>query len=87
MFGLLRFIRGFCGFCFALQIFGLFPVLTWLQNPGAVTSGMWAHVFIKIIFLALFGGLFFGLRKLLNKLYFKKYGGLHPILGDRKWAL
>jgi len=87
MFGLLRFIRGFCGFYFALQIFGLLPVFTWLQNPSAVTSGMWAHVFIKIILLALFGGLFFGLRKLINKFYLKKHGVLHPTLGDRKWAL
>lgn len=87
MFGLLRLIRGFCGFLFAMQIFGLLPVLTWLQQPDAITGGMWALVTIKVLALALFGWLFFGLRSIINRLHTKKHGVPHPVLAEKKWAL
>lgn len=87
MFGLLRFIRGFCGFLFALQIIGLLPVLTWLQQPDAITGGMWAQVLIKAIALVLFGWLFFWLRGVINRLHTKKHGAPHPALTEKKWAL
>lgn len=86
MFGFLRFIRGFCGFLFAMQIIGLFPVLTWLQQPDAVTGNMLALVFIKVVALVIFGALFFWLRNLINRLYTKKHGIQHPAL-IKQWAL
>lgn len=86
MFGLLRLVRGFCGLLFGMQIVGLFPVLTWLQQPDAVAGGMMAHVFIKVVFLFVFGALFVGLRNLINRLHTKRHGTPHPSL-VRKWAL
>lgn len=86
MFGFLRFIRGFCGFLFAMQIIGLFPVLTWLQQPDAVTGNMLALVFIKVVALVIFGALFFWLRNLINRLYTRKHGTQHPAL-IKQWAL
>ena len=86
MFGFLRFIRGICGFLFAMQIIGLFPVLTWLQQPDAITGNMLAQVFIKVVASAIFGALFFWLRNLINRLYAKKHGTMHPDL-VKQWAL
>jgi hypothetical protein len=85
MFGLLRLIRGFCGFLFASQVIGLLPALTWLQKPDAITDDMWVKVIIKTVALVLFGWLFFWLRKLINRLYTKKYGIPHPVLAEKKW--
>lgn len=87
MFGLLRLIRGICGFVFAIQITGLLPILTWLQQPDAVTGGLWAQVLIKVLALALFGWLFFWLRNIINRLHTKKHGVAHPALAEKKWAL
>ena len=87
MFGLLRFIRGFCGLLFVMQIVGLLPVLTWLQQPDAVTDDMWAQVFIKVLALALFGSLFFGLRSIINRLHIRKHGVPHPALAEKQWSL
>lgn len=69
MFGLLRLIRGFCGFLFAMQIIGLIPVLSWLQQPNAVTGGMLVTFLIKLLALAFFGWLFFWLRSSINRLH------------------
>lgn len=87
MFGLLRFIRGICGFLFAWQVVGLLPVLTWMQRPDAVTGGMWTRVLIKAIALVLFGWLFFWLRGAINRLHTKRHGAPHPALAENKWAL
>lgn len=87
MFGILRLVRGSCAFVFGMQIVGLLPVLKWLQQPDAVTGGMWALVLIKVLAMALFGWLFFALRGLINRLHTKKRGVPHPALADKKWAL
>ena len=87
MFGFLRLIRGICGLLFGMQIVGLLPVLTWLQNLGAVTGNIWAQVFFKILAMLLFGWLFFWLRNSINQQHTKKYGVPHPILADKKWVL
>lgn len=87
MIGLLRFIRGFCGFVFGLQLLGLLPAISWLQQPNAITGSMWAVVILKLMALALFGFLFFALRRLINYVHTGKYGNPHPALGDKKWAL
>ena len=87
MFGFLRIVRGFFGFLIVLQIFGLVPVLTWLQQPSAVTGSMYGQLLVKVIFLLLFGGLFFGLRSVINRLHLKKHGVPHPTLAEKRWAL
>lgn len=86
MFGLLRLIRGVCGIVFTIQIYGLFPVITWLQQPEAITESMLAHILIKVLALALFGWLFFWLRNIINRLHIQKHGVLHPTLRKKKWA-
>lgn len=87
MFGILRLARGFCGLLFGMQVIGLLPVLTWVQQPDAVTGGLWAQVSIKVLTMALFGWLFFALRGLINRLHTKKHGVPHPALADKEWAL
>ena len=87
MFGLLRFIRGVCGFVFALQVLGLVPVLTWFSQPDAIDGKMMAMLVLKIGVLVVFGGLFFGLRKLINRLHEKKHGAPHPALATKAFAL
>lgn len=87
MFGFLRLIRGICGFVFALQVLGLVPVLTWLSQPDAIDGKMVAMVVLKLVVLAVSGGLFFGLRKLINRLHEKKHGEPHPALAKKAFAL
>lgn len=85
-FAFLRCARGFCGFVFGWQILGLLPALTWLQQPSAVTGKMILLVFIKVVFLAAFGALFFGLRTYINRIHTKECGVPHPALTNR-WAM
>lgn len=87
MFGLLRFIRGFFGFLFAMQVFGLLGIISWLSQPDAVTSAMIGQVFFKGIALLLFGWLFFYFRNLINQLHTERYGEPHPALAVNNWAL
>ena len=87
MIGLLRFIRGFCGFIFGWQVLGLLPVLSWVQQPDAITGSMVAVLLLKLVALVVFGSLFFALRRLINHLYEKKHGTPHPVLTEKKWAL
>ena len=86
MFGLLRLIRGFFGFIAAWQVLGILPVLSWLQDLGAVNGNMMAILLVKLLFMALSFGAFFGLRALINKLHIKRHGIQHPAL-VKKWAL
>lgn len=85
MFGLLRLIRGF-GFIAVWQVLGLLPVLSWLQDLGAVNGNMMAILVVKLFFMALSFGAFFGLRVLTHKLHIKRHGIQHPAL-VKKWAL
>ncbi len=90
MFGLLRFIRGVCGFVFAIQIIHVIEAVTWLSKPEAVGVDMgkfFALLLVKAIFLAMAGFLFFGLRGFINRLHTKKHGTPHPALAEKKWAL
>lgn len=86
LFAFLRIVRGICGFLFVLQVVGLLPVLTWLQQPSAVPLGAFAQVLVKVVALLLFAGLFFGLRNLINRLHTKRRGSPHPAL-VKTWAL
>lgn len=69
-----RIIRALFGFIAGWQILGLLPVIGWLSNLSATTGGMWAIVFVKALVLLIFGGIFFWLRPLINKLHTKKHG-------------
>ncbi len=86
MFGLLRLIRGFFGFIAAWQVLGILPVLSWLQDLGAVNGNMMAILLVTLLFMALSFGAFFGLRALINKLHIKRHGIQHPAL-EKQWAL
>jgi len=79
-FGLLRFSRGIAGFIFGWQVIGLFPVLTWVSQPSAITGNMVAMVVVKIVMMFVFGLLFFGLRKFIHWLHRRWYGIPHPAL-------
>ena len=90
MLGLIRFIRGICGFVFALQAFHVIGAFTWLATPEAndVDLGkFFALLLFKLIFLAVSGFMFFWLRGVINKLHTKKHGTPHPALAKKKWAL
>lgn len=87
LFNLLRIIRCFCGLIVVLQLIQLFPVLTWVTQPQAVTGNMMAILTIKVAAMIVFCGLFFGLRWLINHLHVRRYGVPHPTLALRKWAL
>jgi len=63
-----------------MQILHLLPVLSWLQQPGEITGGMWALALIKVAAMAVFGWLFFWLRSVINRLHTKTWGGA-PSLG------
>ena len=86
MYILLRLVRGFFGFVAAWQVLGLLPVLSWLQDIGAVNGNMMAILAVKILALAMSFGAFFSLRTLINKLHIKRHGTQHPAL-EKKWAL
>ena len=86
MFGLLRVIRGFFGFIAAWQVFTLLPILSWVQNLGAVNGKMMAILVMKLLIMGISFGAFFGLRLLINKLYIKRHGIKHPAL-VKKWTL
>ena len=90
MFGLLRIIRGFCGFVFAMQVMQLIEAVAWLSKPEAADVDLgkfFALALFKVIFLLVSGLLFFWLRGFINKLHTKKNGVPHPALAEKKWAL
>jgi hypothetical protein len=90
MFGLLRFIRGVCGFVFAIQVIHVIEAAAWLTKPEAVGVDMgkfFALLLVKVIFLAVAGFLFFWLRGFINRLHTKKHGTPHPALAEKKSAL
>ncbi len=87
MMGLLRVVRGFVGFLLLMQIFGLVISLLWIQHPAAAHGHGLASVLSRFAFLLFSGGLFFGLRTVINRLHLKKHGVPHPALADKPWAL
>lgn len=91
MFGFLMLIRGFFGLLFIVQIIWLFNVLLALvtidqEVTAAVLGELLGTSVIKFIALVVSGGLFFGLRKLINWLHARMYDSPHPAL-IKKWAL
>ena len=86
MYSTLRIIRGIVGFIAGWQIVGLLPIIGWLSNLEATNGGMWAIALLKALVLLVFGGIFFGLRALINKLHTKQHGIPHPAMTG-KWSL
>ena len=82
----LRIIRGFFGFVFVLQIIGLLPALGLLANPGEITGGMLAVIFVKFLALVITGLIFFYGRTGINALHKKLKGEPHSSL-KTKWSL
>lgn len=84
----LRLVRGFAGFIGGWQLVGLLPVFSWIANfnPDADIGGMAAIALMKLLVALVCFGIFFGLRSVINKLYFKRHGVQHPAL-IKKWGL
>ena len=90
MLGLLRFIRGFFGFWFALQALHVIEALAFLATSGSSNVDIgkfFAILLIKLTAFGISGFLFFWLRGFINRLNIKKGGVPHPALAQRKWAL
>lgn len=87
MFVLLRVVRGVIGVLFAFQLFGMLPLLTWFQNPGAIGGHHIVQLVIKILAAVILGALFFGMRSFINWLHQKMRGTPHPALAVKKLAL
>lgn len=77
---LLRLFRGVVGFMFGWQIILLFPILTWVSNPSAITGNMIVMLVLKIVMMVVTGVVFFGLRKYIHWLHNRWYGISHPAL-------
>jgi len=82
----LRVLRAIVGFVGALQVMQLFEVISWAQNPDAVSGNMVAVALLKVVALTMLVAAFFGLRWLIHFLYIRGTGLPHPAL-LRRWAL
>lgn len=84
----LRLVRLCCGLVVA---FIFLPLLSSLINYGHIYAEYrgeaMAIIFLQLIIFSFFVGLFFALRKWINKIYYKEHGELHPQLGKSPWAL
>lgn len=94
MFIVLRTIRGLFGLIFAYQLFGIIgtPIAamnTISNHPDLVIN--WMEVLgwltVKVITAILFGGLFFGMRWIIQRLHTKINGVPHPALVGKWWAV
>lgn len=90
MIGFLRFVRGFCGFIFAWQIFGVLGTLATLSQVGNVSPNqettVFAFIFIKIVVAVICGIPYFYLRKFINNMHQKQTGD-DELLIKSKWSL
>lgn len=80
MFGVLRFIRALFGFAAALY------ALRILVSVGARGQIMLETLIVELVFIGLCSGVFFGMRKLINKMHIKRFNTPHPALIN-KWGL
>ena len=68
----IRVLRIFLAAVAIWQGVGLLPVLTdWLPNLAAVTGGMWAIVFLKVLALVLCAGAFYALGRVKRRIAVK----------------
>lgn len=82
----IRVVRGIAGLTAGYQIVGILPVITWLQDIDGVSGNMVAKLFIKVFILAIALLIFFGLRRVLNAIYVRKFNIPHPSLAAT-WRL
>lgn len=94
MFIVLRIIRGLFGLIFAYQLFGITgaPIAAMnavANNPDLVIN--WTELLgwliVKILTAFLFGGFFFGMRWIIQRLHTKLRGKPLPALVEKWWAL
>ena len=84
----LRLIRGIAGFFAGWQLVGLLPLFSTLANydPAIDTDAVATMAIMKLILAIIFFIVFFGLRFIISKLYFKRFGVQHPAM-IKKWGL
>lgn len=70
--GLLRVIRALAGIVGVYQLIGLMPVFGFFKNLDQVPPGVWVLVAIKALLAAICLGLYFGLRKMVNRMHTKR---------------
>lgn len=91
MFFILRVTRAIFGVIFATQVLQIFWAVVNLVTKFDVVSAdigkYFALVLFKVLALGVFYLLFNKMRSLINYLYEKKHGMLHPTLGEKKWNL
>lgn len=62
-----------------------FAIPFWLVQSDPILDSMWGQILSNVLALTLLSWLFFKLRSIINRLYTKKYGVRHPVLGENKW--
>lgn len=88
MIGLFRIARAFIGFLILLQIFGIAINLLWLlPKPDVANEYGIASLLYRSVLLLFSCGLFFGIRRVINRLYLNRHGVPHPALAKKRWAL
>ncbi|KAF0812619.1 hypothetical protein IGB42_02911 [Andreprevotia sp. IGB-42] len=87
MYFLLRCIRGLAGLIFVGSASAAFKYLGSANLPGTDTGHAMAIVLFMAVLMSISGGVFFGLRKLINTLHQKNVGTPHPKLAASHWAL
>ncbi|RYF30621.1 MAG: hypothetical protein EOO23_04725 [Comamonadaceae bacterium] len=81
---LLRMVRAICGLYIIVFSFGLVLLVA---GAAVFPVHLLAASAILLGLMGLLLSVFFGLRWLVNRVYKWKYGGAHPVLGHRRWAL
>jgi len=82
---MLRIVRAILGAIGSWQIVGLLPALSLLGNQEA-SAQIDAIILMKSLLVFLCFGFFFAMRFVINSIYSRRYGTLHPAL-VRKWSL
>lgn len=94
MFTVLRIIRGLFGLIFAYQLIGIvsapIAAMTSIAN-NPVLAVNWTELLgwliVKLLAASLFGGLFFGMRWMIQRLHTRLHGAPLPALATKWWAL
>ena len=81
MYIILRIVRVAFGLLAAWQLYGILNVFAYSINTfGFETPNAKALIIIKAVIVVVFGGLFFAIRSIINRLHKKRAGVAHPAL-------
>jgi hypothetical protein len=86
MYLVIRIIRGLFGLVAAAQLVQALAALLALSKPSTDTNTALAAATVAFVLVAIFGGLFFLLRALINRMHKSKHGTPHPAL-VKPWNL